>query len=189
MKRLIPSFIVLTSVIVSFKQKIYLVQRRTLAYDSNRIQAGKQNENVAVCSVWRAFEMTYFIMMGDGVLDRAREDGEEKSQAVLMGVSLAFAAFVGLVLLQIIGTTIITSTSYGSNTFMLDKYWVPMMTFVLLLQSFDSFMCGQDEKLSSNNPFERQTGSHGGDNSNKPCCSSLESKLHFIWESVCKSTV
>ena len=53
--------------------------------------------------------MTYFIMMGDEVLDRAREDGEEqKSQAVLMGVALAIAAFVGLLLLQIIGNSIIT---------------------------------------------------------------------------------
>ena len=183
MKRLVPSFIVLILVIVSFMQMIYLVQRRTLGYDSNCLQDDQQNEDVAVCSIWGAcFQMTYFVMMGDRVLDRPREDGEEKSKAIMIGISLVFVVVVGLLLLQIIGTSIITTSSYGSNNVMLDNYWVPMMTFVLLFQSFDGFLCNRNEKLLSNDPFERQAESRGRYHSDAQCCSSLESKFHFTWE-------
>jgi hypothetical protein len=169
-------------------QMIYLVQRRTLGFDANCIaDSNFQRDDASVCSVWGPFEMIYFIIMGENFLDRASEDGQEKSKAFLIGLLLIFAAFILLLLLQIIGISIITSTSRGTNIAILDKYWVPMLTFVLLVQSFSTLMCNQNEKLSGNDPFQIQSRPNGGENSTRQCSSALESKLHFAWEYVCAS--
>ena len=171
-------------------QMIYLVQRRTLGYDANCFPATNvDKDDVSVCSVWGPFEMIYVIMIGENFLDRGSEDGQDKSKAVLIGLLLVFVTFIFLLLLQIVGISIITSTSrrHKTDTAILDNYWVPMLTFVLLAQNLNTLMCSPYEKVPSNDHFQIENRSNGRESSSRQCCSSLEAKLHFIWEYVCAS--
>ena len=110
-----------------------------------------------------------------------------KSKAIFILLLLLFVTFLLLLLLLIVGTSISTSARDGASNFALDDYWVPILTFVLLVQSLNTSMCSQNGKLPNNDPFQVQSRRNGRETSSRYCCSSLESKLDFVWEYVCAS--
>lgn len=181
-QNLISTFVVLVIFLISFMQMIYVTQRSTLGSDEHCLSL-ENGGTVDVCTIWESINIPYYLAIGGEFLPS--RGANNRSFDVLI---LLFMAMIFILILHTVAISLVDMKKFRTREAMVNFYWVPMLTHVLLVRDICKIFCCQklcEGSNMGNRPYEHknnltQVGC-------LRCCSDFERRLENTWEYICAS--
>jgi len=123
---------------------IYVVQRNSLGYDGQCVSLDDQGAS-EVCSIWDAISIPYYLATGGTFSD----SGSDRSN----GLAIPFILMIILIFILVVhsvASTIVNMKKFTSTESIVDFYWLPMLTHILLVRDLcDFFACNKNKTNTS----------------------------------------
>jgi hypothetical protein len=143
---------------LAFMQMVYIIHTRNNANSQCLDEGGTVNgESLNICSLWDSFKIVYLLVIGEGFIVAEASSGDATIVLLLVFVVLAF-----ILILHTVSLTILNLQASGVKDTMVESFWSPMLTHVLLIHQLNDIFCF-------------------GGNGRKPCFS-LNSRLEDMWD-------
>lgn len=143
---------------LAFMQMVYIIHTRNNANNQCLYEGGTENgESLNICSLWDSFKIVYLLVIGEGFIGAEASSGDATIVLLLVFVVLAF-----ILILHTVSLTILNLQASGVKDTMVESFWSPMLTHVLLIHQLNDIFCF-------------------GGNGRKPCFS-LTSRLEDMWD-------
>jgi len=175
-KRLISPLIVLSVFTLAFMQMVYMVHTRDNTNGQCLYEEGNINgESLKICSLWDSFKIVYLLVIGEGFI--GAEASSDNATIILL---LVFVVLAFVLILHTISLSIVHLQRTGVKSAMVDSFWSPMLTHILLVRSLSEvFCCGSrsSEPGSSNQHYATRSAATHSCNP-----SSISSRLENMWD-------
>jgi len=135
---LISPLIVMCVISLAFMQMVYLIHMRDGQNNGQCLyedQSDVNGESLAVvCSLWESYKIAYLLIIGEGLLGTDVSSGNSALALVLVFAIVAF-----ILILYTVSLSILNIQQSGIEATMVDTFWLPMLTHVLVTQRLKEF--------------------------------------------------
>jgi hypothetical protein len=133
-KHLISPLLVLSIFTLAFMQMVYIIHARNTV--NNQCFYEGVTGNGEICSLWDSFKIVYLMVIGEGFI--GAEASSEDATIVLL---LLFVVLAFILILHTISLTILNLQSSGVKDTMVESFWSPMLTHILLIRQLGNIFC------------------------------------------------
>mmetsp|Transcript_19083 Transcript_19083/g.28075 ORF Transcript_19083/g.28075 Transcript_19083/m.28075 type:complete len:524 (+) Transcript_19083:20-1591(+) len=175
-KYLIPTLIVLSFFALSFMQMIYMAHIQNNGIDQCMAATSNGSDNVIqICSIWDSFKLVYLLIIGEGFIG-----AEASSGNTVIVLLLVFVVFAFILILHSISMYILHLQRIGTESVIVNSFWLPLLSFVMVTRSWRSLFCCDNgaEHISYGQNDENQQRSQ----IQSSCCSSFQGRLADMWD-------
>eukprot|EP00553_Chaetoceros_curvisetus_P014195 CAMPEP_0204637688 /NCGR_PEP_ID=MMETSP0717-20131115/37318_1 /ASSEMBLY_ACC=CAM_ASM_000666 /TAXON_ID=230516 /ORGANISM="Chaetoceros curvisetus" /LENGTH=356 /DNA_ID=CAMNT_0051657177 /DNA_START=234 /DNA_END=1304 /DNA_ORIENTATION=+ len=138
---LVSPLIVITLVTLSFMQMVYITHTRNDKSGQCFYEEGYDSgESLQICSLWDSFQIVYLLIIGEGFIG-----AESSSGGAIIALLLGFVVIVFIVILHAI-LSILNLQKSGIGRGLVDNFWSPLLTFVLLTHCLRNMFCCMEPK-------------------------------------------
>ena len=135
-KDLISPLLVLSMFTLAFMQMVYIIHTRNIANNQCFYEGETGNGEMNICSLWDSFKIVYLMVIGEGLI--GAEASSEDATIILL---LVFVVLVFIIILHTVSLTILNLQSLGVKDTMVESFWSPMLTHVLLIHQLRNTFC------------------------------------------------
>jgi ankyrin repeat protein len=134
---LISPLIVVSVISLAFMQMVYLIHMRDGPNNGQCLyeeQTDANGESIAVCSLWESYKIAYLIIIGEGLLGAETSSGNS-----IFALLAVFAIVAFILILYTVSLAILNMQQSGIEDTMVETFWLPMLTHVLITQQLKDF--------------------------------------------------
>jgi len=117
-------------------QMVYIIHTRNIANNQCFYEGETGNGEMNICSLWDSFKIVYLMVIGEGLI--GAEASSEDATIILL---LVFVVLVFIIILHTVSLTILNLQSLGVKDTMVESFWSPMLTHVLLIHQLRNTFC------------------------------------------------